>query len=438
MYHQRNNMNDGFLRQFSALARSALIFSSLLCCLPPARAVDKPSEPSATGAAAPKPVSLPSMTVPELAALAMEYKTSPDDITWGKYFNLFKDVLASPSLQHADIQLFVQSNPSLSEFKLKVQETAAGRLFSFQLPRESHTALFQTSQGRVFLIPMPQLTALREARLLGAEAKPAAKAPGKAAPSQVTAAAAGHGGKLLALIGGDRVSGTLWFKGYKMENGVLFEAPELFSGLPPFFTQNVAGRASFSGNDILLTILPPVSTDPVKDADKPRVQPVGYKVLLKFSGSRYGISGKLPEDGPHSVAMNFAQALAASRPEIAKSWLIDPKLISIPKYMGLIGRSTPPLRLVPMSGPAGGGARFRLVTSGKDDLIIEVGRILSGKLKGQVAIKALFVAPPDPIAQSLMGILVVPHAAAPTDGTSQTVHAPAAAGKASPKPGAPR
>ncbi len=91
-----------------------------------------------------------------------------------------------------------------------------------------------------------------------------------------------------------------------------------------------------------------------------------------------------------------------------------------------------------MSGPAGGGARFRLVTSSKDDLIIEVGRILSGKLKGQVAVKALFVAPPDPIAQSLMGILVVPHAAAPTGGTSQTVHAPAAAGKASPKPGAAR
>lgn len=192
----------------------------------------------------------------------------------------------------------------------------------------------------------------------------------------------------------------------------------------------MAGRASFSGNDILLTILPPVTIDPVKDAAKPRAQPVGYKVLLKFSGSRYGISGKLPEDGPHSVAMNFAQALAASRAEIAKSWLIDPKLISIPKYMGLIGRNAPPMRLVPMSGPAGGGARFRLVTSGKEDLIIEVGRILSGKLKGQVAIKALFIAPPDPIAQSLMGVLVVPRVPAPTT---------AAAGKPDgPKPGASR
>lgn len=423
-------MKNCLLRQCSALAGSGLIFSSLLTLMPPALAVDKPGEPSPAGApgSAPRSVSLASMTVPELSGLALEYKTSPDDITWGKYFNLFKDVLASPGLQHADIQLFVQSNPSLSEFKLKIQEMAVGRLFSFQLPRESHTALFQTSQGRVFLIPMPQLTALREARFLGVEPKPPLKTPAKPAPSPVPAQAAGHGGKLLALIGGDRVSGTLWFKGYKLENGVLFEAPELFSGLPPFFTQNVAGRASFSGNDILLTILPPVSTDPVKDADKPRAQPVGYKVLLKFSGSRYGISGKLPEDGPHSVAMNFAQALAASRSEIAKSWLIDPKLISIPKYMGLIGRNTPPMRLVPMSGPAGGGARFRLVTSGKEDLIIEVGRILSGKLKGQVAIKALFVAPPDPIAQSLMGVLVVPHAPAS-----------AAAGKpGGPKPGASR
>lgn len=222
MYYQRNQKNNCLLRQCSALAGAGLMFSSLMTLMPPALAVEKPGQPSPTGASAgaPRDVSLASMTVPELAGLAMDYKTSPDDITWGKYFNLFKDVLASPSLQHADIQLFLQSNPSLSEFKLKIQEMVVGRLFSFQLPRESHTALFQTSQGRVFLIPMPQLTALREARLLGVETRPPLKAPTKPASSPGPAQATGHGGKLLALIGGDRVpvpfgsKGTSWKMAY--------------------------------------------------------------------------------------------------------------------------------------------------------------------------------------------------------------------------------
>jgi hypothetical protein len=45
----------------------------------------------------------------------------------------------------------------------------------------------------------------------------------------------------------------------------------------------------------------------------------------------------------------------------------------------------------------------------QDDLIIEVGRILQpGRLKGQLAIRALFIAPPDAIAQRLSGTMVLP------------------------------
>jgi len=66
------------------------------------------------------------------------------------------------------------------------------------------------------------------------------------------------------------------------------------------------------------------------------------------------------------------------------------------------------------------------VTSAKNDLIIEVGRITqAGRLKGQLAIRALFIAPSDAIAQKLGGTLVMP-AAAPA--------APATAGNTDFKP----
>lgn len=387
------------MRMKNELLLSALLLS---CSLPALALEDAGSAPT------PRPEAMVSMTVAALTSLAAEYKTSSDDVSWNNYFNVLKDALASPGMVHADMQLFIQSNPSLAEFKMKVNELAAGRVISFPQIKESHTVLFQTRQGRVFLVPMPPLTALREVRQLSG-APPADKAASK--PGDAHAALPLS---YLAFIGGDRMNSTLWFKGYKMSAGTLFEAPELFSSLPPFFTQNVTGRASFAANDIVLTILPPVSPDAkADDLPKPKAQPVGYKVMLKFLGNKYAISGKLPDDGPMSVALNFAQAVAGNKPELAKAWLIDPKLVSVPKYIGIMGRANPPMRLVSMSGPASGGARYRLVTGSKDDLIIEVGRILSGKLKGQVAIRALFVAPPDSFAQSLMGTMVMPGGAAP-------------------------
>lgn len=381
----------------------------------PVLALDKPVPPPAAAVSPPHVQEMASMTVPALAPLASQYKENPDENSWNQYFNLFKEVLANPAFSQVDSQLMIQSNPSMQDFKAKAQELpGAGRVWSFIGPKESHTAIFQSSQGRVFLIPMPALTALREARFLSHTAAP--PAPGGKPAAKPAATPPASASKYLAFIGGDRATGNLWFKGYKIENGALFEAPEVFGSLPPFFTQSVSGKASFAGNDIVLTILPPVSNDPYKGGDtkpeKPKAAPVGYRVTLKFAGNHYTLAGKLPEEGPHAVALVFAQALAAGRTEIAKSWLIDPKLICIPKYLGLIGRDTPPMRLVPMTSTVFGGSRFRLVTGAKDDLIIEVGVISQpGRLKGKTAVKGIFVAPPDALAQKITGTIIMPQAA---------------------------
>ncbi len=376
-----------------------------------------------------------SLAAANLAQLASDYRAAADDLSWARYATYLRDLLALPQFVSAEPAQIIAANPSLSEFKVKVSETGIGnfRIWSFPRIVESHAVIFQTP-SRTTAVPLPQTVAFREARIVGLATAPAAAVlkPGATkgahhAPAHppvhapvrpVSHAAAGP--KSLVLIGADRNSGTLWFKGFQLVEGMP-EATELFSSLPAFFTQNVTGKATFSGNDIVLTIQPPVVRKEKVEEEKPAgvvkdtvSKPVaaassaGYKVVLKFVAGRYTLSGHMPDDAPFSVALSFAQAVAGAKPELAKSWLVDSKLVSIPKYLGLFGRVSPPMRLVPMSNAAG-SSRYRLVTSSKDDLIIEVGRILqSGRLKGQLAIRALFIAPPDAIAQRLSGTMVLP------------------------------
>ncbi len=184
-------------------------------------------------------------------------------------------------------------------------------------------------------------------------------------------------------------------------------------------------RPAFQASDIVLTIQPPsgpsnIPKDPDEKPDmviqsngKPMpVKPVatavaGYKILLKYMGGKFALAGNLPDDAPLSVALAFCQNICAGHSDVAKGWLTDPKLISIPKYLGLVGRTTPPMRLVAMTGAS--GARYRLITSAKDDLIIDVGRVTApGKMKGQLAVKGLFIAAPDAYAAKLTGTIVMP------------------------------
>jgi len=380
---------------------------------------------------------------PVLTTLAKEYKDNPDEVTWNKYFTYLRDMLVSPDYAQANPADVISSNPSLSEFHVKVVDAGAksAHLWTFPYTSECHGVIF-VAPGKTTAIPMPISITLREGRIIPSSwAAPAAhaevikvvKGHGRKAVvvrttrvvhTQAAAPAVTAGGKYLVLIGGDRQNNGLWFKGFKITEGPLVEAPELFASLPMFFSQNVTGRASFSGSDIVLTIQSPTSNLPPRDLEeKPQVLiqangkplPVkpasaavaGYKVVLKYMGGKFALSGHMPDDAPLSIAQAFCQNVCAGRPDVAKAWLVDPKLISIPKYLGLIGRTNPPMRLVAMSGAS--GARYRLITSAKDDLIIDVGRILTpGRLKGQLAIKGLFIAPPDSYAAKFTGTFVMP------------------------------
>lgn len=428
----------------------AFLFSSALvvplvswCSAPLAYGLDNPltGDGDKPSPAAPSV----SLAAANLVQLASDYRATADELSWARYATYLRDLLALPQFVSADPAQVIAANPSLSEFKVKVSETGIGNFRVWSFPRivESHAVIFQTP-ARTTAVPLPQSVAFREARIVGGFAPPPAAV---ALPAKAVKAAKGKvgiklpahsivhpaphphvasGPKSLVLIGADRSSGTLWFKGFQLVEGMP-EATELFSSLPAFFTQNVTGKAAFSGNDIVLTIQPPVVRKDKVEEEKPAgvvkdtvSKPIvaasvpGYKVVLKFISGKYTLAGHVPDDAPFSVALSFAQAVAGAKPELAKSWLVDSKLVSIPKYLGLFGRVSPPMRLLPMSNAAG-ASRYRLVTSNKDDLIIEVGRILQpGRLKGQLAIRALFIAPSDAIAQRLSGAMVMPGGAPAT------------------------
>ncbi len=397
-----------------------------------------------------------SLVAANLVPLAEDYRSNPDELSWSRYATYLRDLLALPQYVSAEPAHVVAANPSLGEFKVKVSETGIGnfRVWSFPSIRESHAVIFQTP-ARTTAIPLPQNVSFRDAHIVGGVAHAPAKVvvvkKGKSSITKVTKvvhpAVSASGPKSLVLIGADRTTAALWFKGFQLVEGIP-EAPELFSALPAFFTQNVTGKAAFSGNDIVLTIQPPAPAR-VEKRDEDKIpglvkdtisKPVaaastaGYKVILKFIGGKYTLAGHAADDAPQSIALSFCQAVVNSRPDIAKSWLVDSKLVSIPKYLGLFGRVSPPMRLVAMSSQ-GGAARYRLVTSAKNDLIIEVGRITQpGPRRGQLAIKALFVAPSDAIAQKLSGTMVLPggaatssvNSSATTGGTNSGADKPAA------------
>ncbi len=427
-------------------------------------------------------------SAPVLANLAKEYKASPEDVTWGKYFTYLRDMLVNADFAQASPAELIAANPSLNDLHVKVSDAGAKnvRLWSFPSISECHAVIY-AAPGKTTFIPLPQSVVLREGRIIPssfaatataggvtkvvvkvkgkggrivkvtkmvkAKGAKAAHAPEAGAPS----AAMSTFGKFLVLIGGDRQTNNVWLKAYKLTEGPLVEAPELFSSLPLFFSANVTGKATFSGSDIVLTIQPPAGPQPAKDVEeKPEVviqangkpMPVkptntavaGYKVMLKYMGGKFALAGHMPDDAPLGVALAFCQNICAGRAEVAKVWLSDPKLVSIPKYLGLVGRTTPPMRLVAMSGSS--GARYRLVTAAKDDLIIDVGRITTpGKMKGQLAIKGLFIAPPDAYAAKLAGTPVLPQENEPTpdgeEGGAKSADSAAkpAAGSAA-KPGA--
>jgi hypothetical protein len=235
--------------------------------------------------------------------------------------------------------------------------------------------------------------------------------------------------RALILSGVER-NGNTWLHAYRQVGSNWNDSPDLFSGVPPFLLQNLAGKVSFVGNDLIVSVgmptpLAKVADEVGKGATSSSGTANGYRLILHFINGKYVLDGKTGDDGPFAVAQQFATAVAQNRIELAKGWMAEGKLISIPQYAGLLGHS--PLRVMPMASPGNGNSRFRLVSFLKEDLIIDIGKIKTQ----QLAVKAIYVAPADPLAQKLLNNLN-PAASASTSSTTgaSSSNADAASGEA--------
>ena len=178
----------------------------------------------------------------------------------------------------------------------------------------------------------------------------------------------------LALSGRDWQSEHIWLGGFKQTPLGWIYYPQLFHDVPLFLVQTSAAKTKISGNTLVLTL---GGTN-------------GYDLSMPFVDDHFAFNTKEAQDSANGIANQFLLSIENKQPELAKLWLSDPKLVSIPNYLGLFNRSPDgaPLRLINMPPPLCGGSRFRLISGNKDDLIIDIT-----KIKNQWLIKGLFIAP---------------------------------------------
>ncbi len=405
-----------------------------------AAAQDAVSTPAAPPAA---PVSLTSTS---LTQKGQNYKLSPDDATWQEFLQAAKSFFSDARVLRASSAQVIQQNPALRDVQTKVFDAGGARVWTFPGSKHSRTLLIQSGgsaapaaspdgtvappapQARVSLVDYPDTVNISAAKIIRSftTATRAVKV-GRRKIVQKTVQIPGP--SFLVVAGLDRVSGIVWLGAYKPYNGQWMATNELFSQIPAHFLETVSGQASFSGNDIILA----VSSQEGSASGLPRPKSTSYQIVLKFSGGHYVLAGSPSKDVPVSIVSYFVQCLRMNRQDLAKAWLADPALISIPKYIGLWKNGEQTYKLVTMSQPASGGSRFRLVTNSKNDLIFDVGIA-----KKQLLIKGIFIAPPDPLAKTLTGTIIgnTPPPASPTNGESTTapaaVTAPAASTPAKP------
>lgn len=387
-------------------------------------AAQAPLKPAAGGLAQPQAMSeiqpaAPSLSWPNLQSAIRDYKSASDPTSWERVIQSMRELFSQAHAAKADAASIMHANSGLMEIGARVLDAGGAKVWTFPKVAEAQSVVVQwqnvtTTQVpagrrmRAVVVASPRVQIVnhspsgnvRDARIVHRMIAEAA-APGK--PKKAREA-----GRYLILAGNDKTTSMIWLQSYRLVDGLWAESTDILSGIPPFLLQNVQGRAQFSGNDLVLNIAGKPA-DGAAETPSKGPQSTSYKIVLRLADGRYVMNGGSgSEDGPTAVAYQFIQAVQAGRADVAKAWLADGKLASIPHYLNLYGKSAGNYKLIAMASPLSGGSRFRLITYDKNDLILDIG-----KVKQQWAVKGLFIAPPDPFAQKLVNTF--PAAARPAE-----------------------
>lgn len=384
----------------------------------PASAAAAPDQPQAEDDAAIAPVPPAPPHSDTLAAKIAEYKSSPDNGTWEAVLKEIRAFTQVPQTAKSNAALLFQANPSLPEIGTKLTDFAGGRIWGFpKVPECQHVVLQWANivpgneeetvvHGKRRIVRAAPQVSWRSEYLrvpAGVQVKEARFVSSATVQTVGKKVMRTEGPRSLVLAGCDR-AGSAYLHAFRFAGGNWTEVADVFSNVPPYVMQSLASKASFSGNDLVLSIggtsAPAPSTDTSVDKKTPLpAASNGYRMVLKFVSGKYTMEGgKTGEDGALATVAQFAAALQQGKQDVAKAWLADPKLVSIPKYIGYFAKPMPLPKIVPMANPLNGLTRYRLITSLKEDLIIDVGRTKTLPF----AVKGVFVAPPDPMAAKLV------------------------------------
>ncbi len=318
-----------------------------------------------------------------------QYKAAPSPTAYSQILGALKSLLAGNLSLRVSPTLIVKDNPYLNDFKPRVIDSYGVRIWSFPKAPERSRVLVQwfdvhqqvVGVGRRKKVVSSSTVRLQEL----AFPKPILVKDGGVVNSK-------DSGRHLVLAG-DAEDGSLALQCYKMGEAGWQDSPEFLAQIPSFLTTNVSGRIAFKGNDLLFNIGKMVQTTDASGAKRlmPEAESATYRFWLKTTDAGFAVASTIPDEDSFSAVYQFMQAIQGGRTDVAKSLLVDPHLVCLPRYLGLQGKSIDAsAKVVEMSMPPGRGMRFRLIGIGKDDMIFDVG-----KYKGQWQIKAIFIAAPD-------------------------------------------
>lgn len=380
-----------------------------------------------------------------LTSAVAEFQNNRSNAAWAAFAEAFKSyITANPSPTSEELKA-----SKLIDVGLTCIQQPSLKLWFFPQVNESHGLFLQwphvvSSKSKatgsrttaittlVQYLPLPTGVTLKDGRLLTfacvsdkqRSTTAAAGTPGKPIKSKskskssrrnltVHRATAPAPSKFLVLAGTKQPGNALWLESYKLTAGQWQQSSSPLSKIPPFLLGSLSGDISFTGNDLVLTASPSGN----RETRNPLVANSGknkkpdfsvYKLSLRLINGHYLLDGQGQADTAYGTITQFLQAEQKGRIDLAKAWLADPSVASIPQYLKLFNQgSLSNFRLISLLSPCS-LYRYRLITFGKDDLIFDVGR-LKDKDKDQWLIKAIFVAPSDlgwqKIAQSLPPIM---------------------------------
>jgi hypothetical protein len=319
-----------------------------------------------------------------------QYRTSPDAASYGQLLEALKSILVGAGGLRVSPAVLLKDNPYIVDYKPKVIDTNGVRVWSFPKAPDHSRVLVQWSDVKQTIVGVGR----RKHVVTSSSARfqqVTLTAPMLTRDAGIVSSK--ESGRHLVLAG-DADDGSLSVQAFKLGENGWAPSPEFLGQMPAFLSNNLAGRISFRGSDLMYNVGKMIQTTDSNGVKRflPEAESATYKFWLKSTDSGYAAVAAVPDEDAFSCVYQFMQAVQQSRIDVEKSLLVDDRLTSLPRYLGLQGSPLESgVRIVEMSLPPGKGQRFRLINLGKDDLIFDVG-----KVKNQWQVKSIFIAPPDP------------------------------------------